>query len=139
MSEPVSRVLSWMIIYLHCALLRSFSGDTREIGGQLQPSPIRPCSRWGLPSLRLTTELVVFYTTVSAFPAISRGFLFCGTFLISSPRQLPLATTLPCGARTFLPEYSERSPSSLNNHATISVQSTSSTADAEVTSETPTP
>jgi hypothetical protein len=72
LGEPVSRVLSsrasaaWVIIYLGRTLLCGSCGDTREVGGQLRPSPIRPCSRWGLPSLRLTTELVVSYTTVSA-------------------------------------------------------------------------
>jgi len=55
-----------VIIYLGRTLPCGSCGDTREVSGQLQPSPIRPCSRWGLPSLRLTTELVVSYTTVSA-------------------------------------------------------------------------
>ena len=87
-----------MIIYLGRTLPCASSGDTREVSGQLQPSPIRPCSGWGLPSLRLATELVVSYTTVSAFldslsskrqannthlapfTQNSKGFLFCGTF-----------------------------------------------------------
>ena len=113
MSESVSRVLSRMIIYLGYALLRSSCGSPGRSAGSFSPplfglAPGRvyqaSASRrswWSLtPPFQLST-------------ACAEGFLFCGTFLIPVTEQLPLATTLPCGARTFLPDFSERSPDSL--------------------------
>jgi len=43
-----------MTIYLGYQLPGTSSDLTREIGGQLHPSPIRSCYGWGLPS-RLVT------------------------------------------------------------------------------------
>ena len=100
-SEPVSRVLSWMIIYLVCTLLRSSCGDTREVSGQPQPSPIRPCSRWGLPSLRLTTELVVSYTTVSAFHSLRHGFSFLWHFPYPRYRTVAVSNHLALRSPDF--------------------------------------
>jgi len=84
---------------------------TRATTGPVLAAPIRPCSRWGLPSRRVTTALVRSYRTVSAFPptctgnrgrrAVSKESSFLWHF--PSPRGArPLACTLPCGARTFL-------------------------------------
>jgi len=84
---------------------------TRATTGPVLVAPIRPCSRWGLPSRRVTTALVRSYRTVSAFPptctgdrgrrAVSKESSFLWHF--PSPRGArPLACTLPCGARTFL-------------------------------------
>ena len=88
MSGPISRVLSRVIIYLRICIAAYFMRRTRKVSEQLHPFPIRPCSRWGLPSLRLTTELVVSCTTVSALLRINaRGFLFCGTFLIPKSKN----------------------------------------------------
>jgi len=49
-SKPVSRVLSWMIIYLRRRLPGAFSDPTRGRSGPLHRPPIRSCSGWGLPS-----------------------------------------------------------------------------------------
>jgi len=101
MSEPVSRVLSRVIIYLGRTLLRGSCGDTREVSGQLQSSPIRPCSRWGLPSLRLTTELVVSYTTVSAFLSLRRGFSFLWHFPYTLARTVAASNHLALWSPDF--------------------------------------
>ena len=60
---------------------RCLEQPTREVGGPRHPSPIWPCSRWGLPSHPVTRMLVRSYRTVSALPACRRRFVFCGTFL----------------------------------------------------------
>jgi len=116
-SESVSRVLSRMIIYLVRALPRGSCGSTREVGGQLQPSPIRPCSRRGLPSLRLATELVVSYTTVSALlvPATETGDFF-SVALSLSPKGHPEVIGTPCPAEPGL-----SSPISQGDHPTRSI------------------
>ena len=118
-SEPVSRVLSWMIIYLGYALLRSSCGDTREVSGQLQPSPIRPCSRWGLPSLRLTTELVVSYTTVSAFLRLRIGFSFLWHFPYPVNRTVAASNHLALRSPDFPPRFLGAITQLAHLHATI--------------------
>ena len=109
-SGPMSRVLSWTVIYLVCTLPCSSSHATRTRCGQHRGAPIRACSGWGLPSRRVAATLVVSYTTVSAFPFTGSGrgrsraggsLLFCGTDPSGRPAW-PLASILPSGARTFL-------------------------------------
>src|SRR5206468_2362914 len=91
---------------------RRLQQPTRESNGP--DRPVRPvagpllsvwsCSRWGLPSRRVAPPLVRSYRTISPLPPqTSRGG---GIFLLHFPEpcgRSPLATTLSCGARTFLP------------------------------------
>ena len=66
-------------------------------------SPIRPCSGWGLPSRPVTRPLVRSYRTVSPLPVRSRGPAVCSLWHFPAGRpDWPLASTLPCGGRTFL-------------------------------------
>ena len=96
-SGPISRVLSWTIIYLVCTSPRSSSHATRARAGPTHGAPICACSGRGLPSRRVATTLVVFYTTVSAFlsPARMRaaGVFFSAALSVGLPRlavnQLP--------------------------------------------------
>ena len=77
---PVSRVLSWMIIYLG-RLSPSVSSDlTREVGGQRHASPIRSFSGWGLPGRPVTRPPVRSYRTVAPLPPMRAAVYFCGTF-----------------------------------------------------------
>ena len=104
-SGPISRVLSWAIIYLACTSPCSSTHATRTRTGPAHGAPICACSGWGLPSRHVATTLVVSYTTVSAFlsPAYSgqRESSFLRHFPSGRPAW-PLASILPCGARTFL-------------------------------------
>ena len=101
----MSRVLSRTIIYLVHTLLYGSTHATRTQCGSHYRVPIHACSEWGLPSRRITTTLVVFYTTVSAFLFThynaGESLLFCGTNP-SNHFAWPLASIPPYGARTFL-------------------------------------
>ena len=109
------------------------SSDLPEgVGGPGRPSPpIWSCSRWGLPSQPVTRLLVGSYIkrlsrpTFSPLPPRERGrrYVFCCTFPILRRRasgfpegpsfgRWPLATTAPCGARTFLPPLVGANPAS---------------------------
>jgi hypothetical protein len=64
-------------------------------------SPVRPCSGWGLPSRPVTRPLVRSYRTFSPLPPLEAAVCF----LWHCPAGRPdwrLASTLPCGGRTFL-------------------------------------
>ena len=83
-------------------------------------SPIRPCSGWGLPSRPVTRPLVRSYRTVSPLPPRSRGVAVCSLWHCPAGRpDWRLASTLPCGGRTFLDpgEPGPRPPSRLPLHA----------------------
>ncbi len=97
--RPISRILSWVIIYL-CGLPASRMKRVTSLPTNRDSSPIWPCTGRGLPCLQvLPPEAVGSYPTFSPLPPKGR-FVFCGTF-----RRLtaPLAGVLPCGVRTFLP------------------------------------
>ena len=79
-------------------------------------SPIRPCSGWGLPSRPVTRPLVRSYRTVSPLPPCSRRAAVCSLWHCPAGRpDWRLASTLPCGGRTFLDpgEPGPRPPSRL--------------------------
>lgn len=104
-SGPISRVLSWATIYLACTSPCSSTHATRTRTGPAHGAPICACSGWGLPSRHVATTLVVSYTTVSAFLSPARGGQRESSFLRHFPSgrpAWPLASILPCGARTFL-------------------------------------
>jgi hypothetical protein len=67
-------------------------------------SPIRPCSGWGLPSRPVTRPLVRSYRTVSPLPRAPAGrSAVCSLWHCPAGRpDWRLASTLPCGGRTFL-------------------------------------
>ena len=63
----------------------------------------RSCSRWGLPAPLVTEGAVRFYRTFSPVPDALRRLAVCSLLHFpSSHLDWPLASTLPCGARTFL-------------------------------------
>jgi hypothetical protein len=79
-------------------------------------SPIRPCSGWGLPSRPVTRPLVRSYRTVSPLPTRASGPAVCSLWHFPAGRpDWRLASTLPCGGRTFLDpgEPGPRPPSRL--------------------------
>ena len=125
LSEPtVSRILFFFsvtleeatIIYLAERLLARSSdlpGSFRR--ATLERSPIWSCSVWGLPCLRChhrSGALLphLFTLTASATEAEEEAVYFLWHFPSGHP-DWSLASTLPCGVRTFLslPEESQRS------------------------------
>ncbi len=101
-SGPVSRILSSATIYLGPPSPTASRGHTRASAGPALTAPIRPCTRWGLPSRYVTAALVRSYRTVSAFLPHEAGESSFLWHFPSRRRALPLAGTLPCGVRTFL-------------------------------------
>jgi hypothetical protein len=109
-SGSISRVLSprksgGVIIPLAPALLTGSSNLPGSIErAALERSPIRSCSGWGLPCRlchQRRGELLPRLFTLT--PRKTHGAVcFLWHFPWGRPRS-PLATTLPCGARTFLP------------------------------------
>ncbi len=113
-SSPVSRILSWVAIYLGRPLP---DGSCGQPGGfrraTLERLPIRPCTGWGLPGRRVTTTPVRSYRTFSPLQpdkpaccvfsvALSLGFppldviqhpaLWCPDFPRSCARRGPATT-----------------------------------------------
>jgi hypothetical protein len=89
-------------------------------------SPIRPCSGWGLPSRPVTRPLVRSYRTVSPLPPCSRRVAVCSLWHCPAGRpDWRLASTLPCGGRTFLDpgEPGPRPPSRLPLHSQYATRS----------------
>ena len=79
--------------------------STRERRGPRHGSPIRSCSRWGLPChAALSPRAVRSYRTVSPLPDPLAGpSAVCSLLHFPSARAAQaLPGTLPCGARTFL-------------------------------------
>lgn len=109
LSWPVSRILSRAAIYLARAdpcgsprtgpqrALRPTWGSAGSVN-----APAWPCTGWGLPSLRVATQLVRSYRTFSPLPAagkrspLLRRFRFCGTFPRVSPGRVPDHPALRC-------------------------------------------
>ena len=74
---------------------------TRRRAGRPLP-PIRPCSGWGLPSLRRCHWSGALLPHLFTLAARQRGGMFLWHFPSGCPAP-PLAGILPGGARTFLP------------------------------------
>ena len=128
-SRPVSRLLSpggpgVAAIHLGPALPPASCGPPGDSAGPASAAasprpvrpPIRPCSGWGLPSRPVTRPLVRSYRTsfTLAVPLARGGGLFSWHCPAGCPDWL-LASTLPCGGRTFLDpgEPGPRPPSRL--------------------------
>jgi len=78
---------------------------TRERRGPRHGSPIRSCSRWGLPCrAALAPRAVRSYRTISPLPdLLAEPSAVCFLLHFPSARAAQaLPGTLPCGARTFL-------------------------------------
>ena len=90
------------------------SGLTRERGRATRLLSYSALLRVGFAEpARSPAPLVSSYLTVSPLPFAERRFAFCGTGPCGYP-PWPLASTLPCGARTFLlPRCRDRRPSGL--------------------------
>ena len=73
-----------MIIYLVLPLPKGSCDLPGDRPDSYRP-PIRSCSRWGLPAIRLTTEAVSSYLTISPLVHI----LWTGMFLWHFPRVTP--------------------------------------------------
>ena len=117
-SRSISRILSRMVICLGRALLTGSCGTPGCLRRAAAPRvyggiPIVPCSTWGLPGRRVTTPPVRSYRTVSPLPRL-RGAVYFLLHWPSGHPASPLASTLPCGVRTFL------SDSHRSNHLTDS-------------------
>ena len=102
-------------------------------------SPAWPCSWWGLPSrpvARVAGALLPHRFTLACAVAGHRRSVLCGTFLRVAPTRL--ASTLPCGAPTFLDAEAPRPPGRLTVHdqsamsgatfTRVTIQPTGSTA-----------
>lgn len=72
---------------------------TREVRGQHLPSPIWPCSEWGLPGRPVTRSPVSSYLAFSPLPRLREAVCLCGTFLrVTPPGRYPA----PCPAESGL-------------------------------------
>jgi len=120
----ISRVLSWMTIYLKAALRRLFRDRTRGSAGSVIP----------LYSVLLRTGFAWrenCFSPGGLLPHLFTLTLAGGMFLWHFPlvrTNWGLPSVLPCGARTFLPSEEERSSEILPLHYTTENFSTVSRA-----------
>jgi len=97
-SLPISRVLSWTIIHLGCASLRTSSNLPGSSAGHACRNPIWSCSEWGLPCremLPLTrcalTAPFQPYRRPDPKTETLRRYIFCCTFRRLAPPRRYLA------------------------------------------------
>jgi len=104
-SQPVSRVLSGIIIHLDWKSPSSLKQPTRKRRGPRHSFPIWSCSGWGLPcrlSYQKRGALLPHHFTLTRRRL---RFVLAVSFLLHWPWALApqtLSGTLSCGARTFL-------------------------------------
>jgi len=110
-SQPVRRILFGpeSVVAIHLGR-RSPDGSCGLPGGQQagRPPPVRPCSRWGLPSRpgrpeRWCALTAPFHPCLYAGPGGPPPSAVCS--LLHCPAGRPdwvLPSTVPCGVRTFL-------------------------------------
>lgn len=93
-TRSISRILSLGGHFSRAPVALRLQRPTREVSGQRRPSPIWPCSGWGLPGRPVTRPPVRSYRTVSPLPRREAeaphhlptgvgqrgGINFCGTF-----------------------------------------------------------
>ena len=99
------------VIRLGRTLLCGSSDLPGSRAGRATPPPLFGLAPRGVcPAGRITPAAVRSYRTISPLPRLAaRRYLFCGTFRIRFLGPRPLAGTLPCGDRTFLPR-AQRAP-----------------------------
>ena len=91
--RPISRILSWVIIYL-CGLPASRMKRVTSLPTNRDSSPIWPCTGRGLPCLQvLPPEAVGSYPTFSPLPRRIRAVCFLWHF--------PSPHGAPCGRPTL--------------------------------------
>ena len=112
--KPVSVPLRAAVIPLGRTLLPGSSDLPGSLSGAgRSSSPIWSCSAWGLPCRPDYSGRGALLPHHFTLTRIAGGrYIFCGTFRRdpSPDPPRPLAGTLPCGDRTFLPRYRERLP-----------------------------
>lgn|GEM_PF-2917617 len=104
-----------MVIYLGDAFPHSSSVlPGREFGGHPQTLPAWTCSGWGLPSIRVTPDLVSSYLAVP--PLLYSGLLLYGPYRGSLPLGI---TQHPCPWSPDFPRHMPRPPVPLSSLKTI--------------------
>jgi len=103
--KPVSVPLRAAVIRLGRPLLNGSSDLPGSRAGRAAPPPLFGLAPRGVfPASGITPAAVRSYRTFSPLPGIAaRRYFFCGTFRRALRPARPLAGTLPCGDRTFLP------------------------------------
>ena len=109
-SRSISRVLSWTIIHLRQVSPPACSDLPESTVGHSIWIPIWSCSGWGLPSPRLLPAArcaltAPFHPCLCPFTEMKRPSAVYSLLHFPwahAPQVLP--GTLPCGARTFLPD-----------------------------------
>ena len=74
-----------MVIYLESQLPGISSDLPENEAGHSIHSPIRSCTRWGLPSRQVTLPLVRSYRTVSSLPLRTEAVCFLWHYSLRSP------------------------------------------------------
>ena len=106
--KPVSVPLRAAIIRLGHALLRSSSDLPGSPTERATPPPLFDLAPRGVYLAgKITFAAVRSYRTISPLPSISGGGIFSVALSVSVSGPRPLAGTLPCGDRTFLPRGSK--------------------------------
>ena len=128
--KPVSVPLRAAVIPLGRTLLSGSSDLPGSRAGRAAPPPLFGLAPRGVfPAGRITPAAVRSYRTISPLPHLVgqafqptrrdrpkachhhlRRYIFCGTVRRTLRFPRPLAGTLPCGDRTFLPRCRERLP-----------------------------
>ncbi len=114
-SRPVGGVLSTPLRGMggHPSTRPTWGCPVSRADGQPM-SPTWPCSGWGLPSRAGRPDagaLLPHRFTLACAVSGHRRSVLCGTFLRVAPTRF--ASTLPCGAPTFLDAEAPRPPSRL--------------------------
>ena len=133
--KPVSVPLRAAVIRLGRPLLNGSSDLPGSRAGRAAPPPLFGLAPRGVyPAGRITPAAVRSYRTISPLPCCQGG-IFSVALSVSANGPRPLAGTLPCGDRTFLPRapngarerlpirqpYLDHSPISLGPAAWITV------------------
>ena len=111
--KPVSVPLRAAVIPLGRPLLTGSSDLPGSRAGRAAPPPLFGLAPRGVyPAGGITPAAVRSYRTISPLPHTRgmRRYIFCGTFRRALRPSRPLAGTLPCGDRTFLPRFRRRLP-----------------------------
>ena len=106
--KPVSVPLRATVIPLDRPLLTGSSDLPGSLAGRAVPPPLFGLAPRGVfPAGGITPAAVRSYRTISPLPQVStRGGIFSVALSVKTPLRgppRPLAGTLPCGDRTFLP------------------------------------
>ncbi len=120
-SQPVSRVLSRIIIHLDVKSPLRLKQPTRKQRGPRHCFPIWSCSEWGLPCRFCYQKRGALLPHHFTLTSKVLKHVLAVYFLLHWPwTRVPqtLSGTLPCGARTFLQPHNEASdyPADLARH-----------------------